>query len=237
MISLTYVGIWTLGGVRILSDEVVGKRVYRLIPSRYPTISIYENLLDPDELELAYELESLTNDRLRDEAGEIAYVPPEERMVGPGCSVVMAAFTHIGVESRFSFGEYGVFYAGLEVETAIEESKCGQVRFLSATAEPPFEMTMRAYTTQVALPLLDIRGPAYNHCHSPDDWPTAQQFGREARADGENGLWYRSVRNPGGECIAGFRAISVQPVTQAKHYRFAWDGNSIAQVYEIKSVA
>jgi len=48
--------------VRILSDELVGKGVYRLIPSRYPTITIFENLLDPSELELAYELESITND-------------------------------------------------------------------------------------------------------------------------------------------------------------------------------
>jgi hypothetical protein len=98
-------------------------------------------------------------------------------------------------------------------------------------------VTMRAYATQVALPLLDIRGSEYSQYHHPDDWHTAQQFGREARAAGENGLWYRSVRNPGGECIAGFRTRSVEPVTQAKHYRFAWDGTSIAHVYEIKSVA
>lgn len=220
-----------------MSEDIVGKRVYRLIPSRFPTINIYENLLDPDELELAYHLESLTNSRLRDEAGDIAYVPPQERMVGPGCSVIMAAFTHIGVKSRFSSGEYGVFYAGLELETAIEESKYGQTRFLSATSEPPFEVTMRSYVTHVALPLLDITGPEYDYCHDPHDWPTAQKFGREARAAGENGLWYRSVRNPGGECIAGFRTVAVRPVTQARHYRFVWDGTSIAQVYEIRGVA
>ena len=214
----------------------MGRSVYRLIPSRYPTITLYENLLDPEDLELAYQLEALTNDRLREEAGDIAHVSPEERMVGPGSSVVMAAFTHVGVESRFSSGEYGVFYAGLEVETAIEESKCGQERFLSATAEPPFEVTMRSYVTQVVLPLLDIRGPEYDHCHNPSDWSTSQQFGREARAAGEKGIWYRSVRRPGGECIAGFTTLAVQPVTQAKHYRFVWDGTSIAHVYEIKSV-
>lgn len=214
----------------------MGESVYRLIPSRYPTINIFENLLDPKELELAYELESLTNDRLREEVGNIAHVPIEERIVGPGCSVVMAAFTHVGVESRFSSGEYGVFYAGLGVETAIEESKSSQERFLSATAEPPFEVTMRAYVTQVALPLLDIRGLEYDHCHSAKDWSSAQKFGREARANGENGLWYRSVRHPGGECIAGFKTLSVRPVTKAGHYRFGWDGASITHVFEIRSV-
>tara|TARA_R110000772_G_C13306656_1_gene439434 strand:+ start:6499 stop:6837 length:339 start_codon:yes stop_codon:yes gene_type:complete len=103
-----------------LSNEIVGKTVYRLIPSRFPTITIFENLLDPAELELAYALEALTNDRLRDLAGDIAYVPPDERMVGPGSSVVMAAFTHAGNQSRFSDGGYGVFYAGLTMETSIQ---------------------------------------------------------------------------------------------------------------------
>ena len=83
----------------------MGRGIYRLIPSRYPTITLYENLLDPEDLELAYELEALTNDRLREEAGDIAHVSPEERIVGPGSSVVMAAFTHVGVESRVSSGE------------------------------------------------------------------------------------------------------------------------------------
>lgn len=237
MISPTYVDTWTPGVARNLSKEIVGKPVYRLIPSRFPTITLFESLLDPAELELAYQLESLTNDRVRDLAGDIAHVPAEERMVGPGSSVVMAAFTHTGVPSRFSSGEYGVFYAALALATAIAESRCGQERFLSSTAEPPFEMTMRSYVTRVALPLLDIRDPAHDYCHQPDNWPVAQAFGREARAAGENGLWYRSVRDPGGECIAGFRPHAVTPATQARHYRFVWDGTSITHVLEVKSVA
>lgn len=221
---------------RNLNNDIVGQTVYRLIPSRFPTITLFEDLLDPAELELAYKLEALTNDRLRDLAGDIAYVPPGERMVGPGSSVVMAAFTHVGAKSRFSDGSYGVFYAGLTLETSIEECKAGQARFLSATSEPPFEVTLRAYATRVALPLLDIREPKYEEYHLPDDWLTAQQFGAKARASGENGLWYRSVRHPRGECIAAFKPFAVTPVTQAGHYRFVWDGHAITHVFELKSV-
>lgn len=224
------------GGAHTLSEEIVGRRAYRLISSRYPTISIFEDLLDPAEFELAYELESMTNDRLRDEVGEIALVPPDERIVGIGSSVVMAAFTHTGIESRFTSGSYGVFYAGLDVETAIAESKSGQARFLSATAEPACEITMRSCVTTVLHPMLDIRGQNYNHLHNPDDWPIAQQFGQEAKDGGESGLWYRSVRNPAGECIAAFKAIAVSPTTQATHYRFVWDGNSITEVFEARDV-
>lgn len=219
-----------------MSEDIVGRRAYRLIPSRYPTIQIFEQFLDPQELEMAYQLEAITNDRLREEAGEIARVPQEERITGPGCSVIMAAFTHTGRSSRFSSGAYGVFYAGLDVQTSIEESKAGQIRFLSATAEPPFEITMRSYTTKIALSLLDIRGSEYDHCHTRNDWAAAQGFGQVAKNNGENGLWYRSVRNPNGECVAAFRTLAVEPVTQAAHYRFSWDGNTINNVFEIKEI-
>ena len=42
----------------------VHSNTYRLIPSHFPPIALFENLLDPTELEAAYALESLTNDRL-----------------------------------------------------------------------------------------------------------------------------------------------------------------------------
>src|SRR5687767_8740697 len=94
---------------------------YRLIPSHFPPISLFENLLDPTELEAAYALESLTNDRLQDYAGNIALVVPEDRVTGPGTTAIMAAFTHIGIPSRFTSGSFGVYYAGLSLETAMEE--------------------------------------------------------------------------------------------------------------------
>jgi len=74
---------------------------YRLIPSHFPPIGLFENLLDPEGLEAAYALESLTNDRLQDEVGNIALVAPEDRVIGPGTSAIMAAFTHMGVARRY----------------------------------------------------------------------------------------------------------------------------------------
>ncbi len=53
----------------------------------------------------------LTNDRLRDEIGDIAIVPLAERLAGPGASPIVAAFTHIGFPSRFTDGSFGVYYA------------------------------------------------------------------------------------------------------------------------------
>ena len=98
------------------------QRHYRIIPSAYPTINFFEDLVDPAEMETLWEIESLTNDRLRQEAGDIFLVAPEDRICGHGASVVMAAFTHIGRPSRFTDGSYGVYYASFSTKTAIRET-------------------------------------------------------------------------------------------------------------------
>ena len=66
------------------------------------------------------------------EVGELRLVAPDERISGPGTSVVMAAFTHLNPEgSRFSDGTYGVFWDGREVGWIYEK------RFLSSTRLGP----------------------------------------------------------------------------------------------------
>ena len=221
----------------LLNDAVVGERTYRLINSKYPPIALFENLLDPDELEVAYELEALTNDRLRQEVGDLQRVPPEDRMVGAGCSPIMAAFTHVGFPSRFSDGSYGVYYAGLELETAISESMYSQARRLAATDEGPVELTMRSYRCSIAAPLLDVCGDGHAELHLPDDWSAAQRFGRDARSTNSKGILYRSVRRAGGRCLAALRTRALQPpATQAAHYRYLWDGRQFTDVLKVESV-
>src|SRR5690349_11222276 len=87
----------------------------RIIPSVYPSINFFEDLVDASEMETLWEIESLTNERIRQEVGDLFLVPPEDRVSGPGSSVVMAAFTHIGKPSRFTDGSYGVYYASLSL--------------------------------------------------------------------------------------------------------------------------
>ena len=81
-------------------------------------------------------LEAMTNDRVRDETGQISLVPPEERISGPGTTPIMAAFTHLNPEgSRFSDGSFGVYYCAQELDTALAEVRYHQARFLRRTAE------------------------------------------------------------------------------------------------------
>jgi len=214
-----------------LPDSTKGRPVYRLIPSSFPPITLFENLVDPDELELAYELEGLTNDRLRDEVGQIALVDREDRIVGPGTSVIMAAFTHIGTQSRFSDGTFGVYYAALSKKTAQVESCFSRARFYSATNEAPCTLIMRCYKGVAAVALQDIRGSGFDHLHRPDSWKEGQGYGAEIKQRNSWGLWYRSVRDPGGECIAAFRPKAIRPpALQTSHSVFRWNGEVMTVV-------
>lgn len=208
---------------------------WRIIPSHYPPIRLFEQLLDPSELEAAYQLESMTNDRLRDETGDIRLVMREDRVVGEGSSVIMAAFTHIGVPSRFTDGGFGVYYAGLQLETALAESRAARERFMAASAAPAAVLTMRCYCCQLAADVVDVTHEP--RTQDPDDYQYPQQLGRQLRAAGAWGVLYASVRRPGGDCVGLFKPRAlIPPAVQAAHYQYHWNGQRITEILEVRSV-
>lgn len=215
-------------------------KAYRIVSSAFPPISVFEDVLDPADMELAYQIEGLTNDRLREEAGLLSLVAPEDRVCGPGASPLMAAFTHTGLASRFTDGQYGVYYCADSVQTAIAETRYHKERFLRATNEPSLELTMRVYVCKLQKPLVDIRdGHAQLHDPDPASYPLAQRFAAEQRKLNAWGLLYRSVRHAGGECAALFRPPAASLPTQGVHLRYVWDDKAqrIINVFEIKQVA
>ncbi|BAU74792.1 RES family NAD+ phosphorylase [Metapseudomonas furukawaii] len=199
-------------------------RAYRLVNSAFPPISVFEDTLDPEDLELAYAIEALTNDRLRDQVGEIVRVAPEDRVSGTGATVVMAVFTHIGRSSRFSDGSFGVYYCASSIEAAIAETRYHQERFWRATQEASIEITMRSYVNKVVKPMIDVRDRA--DLHDPNAYGPSQAFAVHQRNANRWGLLYNSVRLPGHECVAAFRPPAVSLPVQGQHFRYIWDGRS-----------
>ncbi|SEF83996.1 RES family NAD+ phosphorylase [Marinobacterium lutimaris] len=200
------------------------ERAHRLVPSHFPPINLFETVADPEDLEILFEIESLTNDRLRDEAGDLRLVPASERISGPGSTPVMAAFTHIGQASRFTDGRYGVYYAANSLQVAIAETRYHRERFLSATQEPDTEVTLREYISVIQLPLEDIRSDNYAELHHPSDYAPSQRFALEQRNSGASGLLYNSVRQEQGECVALFTPKATSIPAQGGHYRYVWSG-------------
>ena len=215
--------------------HVAWKPCWRIIPSRLPPIALFERVTEPDDLEAIFELESLTNPRLRDEVGEISLVPPEERISGPGTSVIMAAFTHLNPEgSRFSDGSYGVFYAANDLETAIAETRHHRERFMRATKQEHMELDMRVYVTDLDGELHDLRGQKDTQplVYHNDNYAAGQHLAKTLRKEGSNGIAYDSVRREGGECVAVFRPRLLSNGRQERHLCYVWDGSRIASVYE-----
>jgi len=121
-------------------------------------VYLFDRVAEAEDFDALYALESLTNERIRDEVGQIELVSPQDRTVGPGSGPVMAAFTHLNPEgSRFSDGSYGVFYAAHDKDTAVAETQYHHARFLAATRQPPIQLPMRLYAVRVSAQLHDLR--------------------------------------------------------------------------------
>ena len=207
----------------------------RIIPSRFPPIQLFERVTDPDDLEAIFELESLTNPRLRDEVGDIRLVPENDRISGPGSSIIMAAFTHLNPDgSRFTDGSCGVFYAAERLDTAIAETRHHRERFMRATAQSRMELDLRVYLVDLVGELHDLRGRRLTHplIYRTDSYAVSQNLAKVLRNDGSNGIVYDSVRHEGGECAAVFRPRLLSNCRQERHLCYVWDGVRIETVYE-----
>ena len=208
---------------------------YRLIPSRYPTVGLYDAIADPTDLDVVFAIEGLTNARIRNELGQLQLVPQAERISGPGSSLVMAAFTHLNPDgSRFSDGSYGVYYAAHSMQTALAEVSHHRAVFMARTAEPAIDIDMRLVTADVEAPLHDLRGlretePAL---YDPDRYGAAQALGGRLRAAGSWGVKYHSVRHAGGLCVGLLRPKALNNPRAAAHIALHWDGRSITHWYE-----
>jgi hypothetical protein len=209
-------------------------KTFRLIPSRYPPIDLFERVADPVDWETIAHIESLTNDRLRDEIGDISLVPVSERLAGPGASPIMAAFTHIGFASRFTDGSFGVYYASDSFDGSLSETLHHKAQFLLRTAEPKIHFDLRTYVGRINAKMHDIRD-GWRLAHDPDSYAHSQGLARRIRSAGGNGIVFDSVRHPSAENIAVFRAciLAAAPgkphVTQGPHVRVEWDGAKMSR--------
>jgi hypothetical protein len=207
------------------------QKSYRIIPSRFPPTGLFDRVADPADLEAVFELEAMTNDRLRGPLECLRTIPAARRISGAGSTPVMAAFTHPNTEgSRFSDGSYGVFYAALQRATAIRETVYHRERFLQRTAEPACRLEMRCYVATLEGSVDDIRG-GFPALHAADSYAASQAWAIERRSQGSDGVIFDSVRHPGGQCVAAYYPDLVRSCTQQVHLVYDWDGSRIGQVF------
>lgn len=207
----------------------------RIVPTRYPAVTLFDRVADAADFEALYALEAMTNERAREELGQVERVPPGDRVFGPGSGPIMAAFTHVNVlGSRFSGGDYGVFYAARERATAVAETRHHHGRFLAATRQGPMHLPMRLYHVAIDARLHDLRhaGSVPPAVYDPEDYAASQALGRRLHAAGSAGVAYRSVRHERGQCVGLFRPRGASRCLHAAYLLYAWDSERFSDVYE-----
>lgn len=210
----------------------------RIVPTRHPSENLFDRVADAADFDALYALEAMTNERLRDEMGEVERVPRAQRVYGPGSGPIMAAFTHVNTQgSRFSDGRYGMFYAARERATAIAETRHHHARFLAATDEGPMHLPMRLYRVAIDARLHDLRPPGAVPAavFAADDYAAARALGARLRGQGSAGLVYPSVRQtkaPRGQCVGLFTPQGAARCVQVAILLYAWDGRRFGDVYE-----
>ena len=212
-------------------------QAWRIIASRYPPIALFERLTaDPAVWDALIALEQLTNPRVRDDVGDIALVPAEERVAGPGASYVMASFTHLNPKgSRFSDGSYGVYYAAAELETAIAETVFHFEEFARDSADPPRMEDMRVLVGVVAADFEDIDAlpePLRSQVLDPASYGASRSHAKQSRDGGALGVVYPSVRRLGGACIGAFRPRGVGLPHQERNLKYRWNGARVDRYFD-----
>ncbi len=220
----------------IKQERIQWEPIWRIIPSVYPPIDLFKRVADPADFAAIIEIEDITNDRLRDQVGELQLVPSEQRVPGPGSSYIMAAFTHLNPDgSRFSDGSYGVFYGAKNLATALAESKYARSKFLSYTNENSIQIDMRVLKANLDAKLHDIRNQQNIHpaIYDPNDYSHSKTFASHLINEGSSGICYNSVRCENqGECAALFQPNVLSNCQADHHLCYVWDGNKIESVYK-----
>lgn len=213
---------------------------YRLIPSKYPPINLYEDVADAEQLEAVFAIEALTNPRLAEETGDFRRIPAEERLVGiPHCSYVMAAFTHVNPDgARFNTADFGVYYSSPEVNTAIKETVHHMERVMGYTNEPAQDIQMRCIEAWFNADLVDIREQSHldSGLYHPTNYAQSQALACSIKSQSKDGLVYQSVRHQGHSCFALFKPNLVSKVCQSRHYTYKWNGTSVNSIFEMQLV-
>ena len=205
---------------------------YRVILSRYPQISLFERVSSPQDWDVLYAVESLTNPRLRDEVGDIRLVRPEDRVYGEGASWIMAAFAHPPVDSRGGrFNrDFGIYYCAPNEAVIIAESSFHRARFLRESRIGKTTQEMRVIRAQLGPTTLhDVRQLTEHAIYHPDDYSEAQQLGYALRDADSFGIHYQSVRTD-GECFGVLRPRVLSDAIHWRYLRYHYDQKSIIEV-------
>ncbi|WP_353980911.1 RES family NAD+ phosphorylase [Salinicola endophyticus] len=203
------------------------RRAHRLVNSKFPPISLFDDVADEREFDALHQLQALTNPRLLTEAGDLGLIDRADIPFGiTGCSYAVAPFTHLNTSgSRFSDGSFGVLYLADCLDTAISEVRHHQEAYWQNVPDLGFDrFVFRELICEFSeANLLDLcQLPLDDPIFAPDDYTASRALGAAASDQKMPGIRYPSVRQQGAVCWGLMTPRPVHSVVQSAHLEMIW---------------
>lgn len=218
------------GGISMLNAADEAERIswnqtgYRLIPSRFPPVSIYEGLVANDLIDSLVEIENLTNPRLKaiQRLTEAANGAAPHRLQNWN----HAPFAYANPEGSMFFGaDRPCLELAADKQTALAVSVARRQRFLARTEEPAVGLDMRMLSTPVTGVFLDLR-PLGARLSQADRRSLGETIPHDI-----HGVLYTPPERVSGHCVAVLSGSVLGRTVQANHYRFLWNGARMVSLY------
>ena len=225
-------------GVNNKPDIMVG---HRLINTKYPAINLFDDVANPEDFELLYALQEMTNPRLRDEVGDISLICQSE--IPFHCkrhrSYAVAPFTHINPNGgRFNDGLFGALYIASTEQTAALEVKHHQHQYWMNIDGLEYDrFTFRGLVIKHESDPVHVVESDNANILNPSCYSASQQLARNLKKEGFQAIEYPSVRSKNGTCWALFTPKPVCDVVQSYLLEMIWDGKKISEVSKVNHLA
>lgn len=138
--------------------------------------------------------------------------------------------------SRFSSGTYGVLYAATTIATAVRETAYHLAQVYADGKAPPMQTRRSEIRIRVKARCRDIRHAVDKRIpaavYDPDSYAMSQRFGERVRKR-TPAIYYDSVRNTRGGCIAAFTPAAVAEARLAREMALVWNGERFIEEHFI----
>jgi RES domain len=185
---------------------------------------------DWDSLE---RLANLTSPRVQKNIEGWGMFRPEDCAQGEGATLVMAPFAYLHPGgTRFTDATFGAYYAGKDLDTAIDETVFHTEKFAREGRMEPIAFEKQVIEARIRGTFHDLRKELPDKkILSPDSYATSQPFALKLRQqEKSHGIVYSSVRSEGGECIAVFLPRLISECRRTLRLAYIWDGSRITSV-------
>lgn len=201
---------------------------YRLVPSRFPPIGLFDTVATAADAAAVMELAGWTNDRLV--AERIDRLQRDQWVYGQAnASIIMASFLHVAPGGmRFNGPDLGAWYASASIVTAAAEVGHHLQREAVARSAKTMRRTYRIYSATLIGDYLDICGKqaTYPDAYASGSYGGAQVLGETVRASTAAGIVYDSLRHRGGTNLVGYRPAGITDVVQTDHFEISIEAAS-----------